>query len=78
MTIEEANYLSAGDRLRVSSRGLSRHDAQEASGEGSYVSQFESPGQGRLVVVKLESGGTFGFRLDELEVVRPRTPGKDA
>ncbi len=78
MTVEEANYLSTGDRLRVSAGGLSRHHLQGKAADGTYVSQFESPKQGRLVVVKLRDGGAFGFRLDELEVVRHRVRQTDA
>ena len=78
MTIEEANYLSTGDRLRVNAEGLSRHQLQGTAADGTYVSQFESPNQGRLVVVRLRAGGAFGFRLDELYVLRHRVRQKDA
>ncbi len=78
MTVEEANYLSTGDRLHVNGDGLSRHDLQGKAADGTYVSQFESPKLGRLVVVKLRQGGAFGFRLDELEVLRHRVRKKDA
>jgi len=76
MTVEEANYLSTGDRLRVTHEGLSRHDLQSRSDEGTYVSQFESPNQGRLVVVRLTNGNAYGFRLDELDTLRHRVPGE--
>ncbi len=78
MTVEEANYLSTGDRLRVNADGLSRHQLQGKAADGTYVSQFESPKQGRLVVVSLRAGGAFGFRLDELDVLRHRIRQKDA
>lgn len=70
MTVEEANYLGPGDALRVSAEGLQRHGLDGRSVQGSYVSQFESPKQGRLVVVRLPDTRAFGFRLEELEIVR--------
>ena len=78
MTIEEANYLTSGDRLRVSTGGLARHGVESGSGDGTYVSQFESPNQGRLVVVNLQDRGSYGFRLDELELLRETTPENSA
>ncbi len=78
MTVKEANYLSTGDRLRVNADGLSRHQLRGRAADGTYVSQFESPNQGRLVVVRLGKGGAFGFRLDELDVLRHRIRQQDA
>jgi hypothetical protein len=70
MTVEEANYLGPGDALRVNAEGLHRHGLEGRSAQGSYVSQFESPKNGRLIVVRLPDTRAFGFRLDELEIVR--------
>jgi len=70
MTVEEANYLGPGDALRVSVEGLVRHGLDERSVQGSYVSQFESPKKGRLVIVRLPDTRAYGFQLDELEIVR--------
>lgn len=65
----QANLLEGGDRLRVRREGLLRHDLHEETEalEGTYVSQFDSPRHGRLVVVHLPGRGNYGFRLDELE-----------
>ena len=70
MTAEEANYLGPGDELRISAEGLQRHDLEGRGAAGAYVSQFDSPKNGRLVIVRLAGQGSYGFRLDELEVVR--------
>lgn len=67
MTTEEANSLGPGDRLRVFPDGLTRHGLPAKPDAGTYVSQFESPVHGRLVVVRLDDGGAYGFRTDELE-----------
>ena len=69
MTLEEANYLSPGTRLRVLRGGMERHRLEPAESEGIYVSQLESPVHGRLVVVNFTDQGAYGFRLDELEIV---------
>jgi hypothetical protein len=69
MKLEQANYLGSGDRLRVLPEGLERHGIQTQNPVGSYVSQFESPKLGRLVVVRLDEGETRGFRLDEVELL---------
>ena len=52
MSVEEANYLSTGDHLRINADSLSRQELQGKAADGTYVSQFESPKQGRLVVVR--------------------------
>jgi len=70
MTVEEANYLGPGDALRVSIEGLVRHGLEGRSVQGSYVSQFESPKKGRLIIVRLPDTRAYGFCLDELEIVR--------
>lgn len=69
MTTEQANYLGSGDRLRVLTDGLARHRVETDNPVGTYVSQFDSPNHGRLVVVQLDDGPTFGFRLDEVELL---------
>jgi len=69
MNTEQANYLGSGARLRVLAGGLERHGVETANPAGTYVSQFDSPSQGRLVVVRLDDGPTFGFRLDEVELL---------
>ena len=70
MKNEQANYLGSGDRLRVLATGLERHQLETDNPVGTYVSQFDSPKQGRLVVVRLDDGPTYGFRLDEVELLR--------
>ncbi len=72
MNVEQANYLGSGDRLKVLPDGLARHDLETDNPVGTYVSQFESPGRGRLVVVRLDDGRTLGFQLDEVELLRRR------
>lgn len=69
MKLEQANYLESGDRLEVLPGGLERHHVETDNPVGTYVSQFESPKLGRLVVARLDSGQTFGFRLDEVELL---------
>jgi hypothetical protein len=69
MNVEQANYLGSGDRVRVLPDGLDRHDVQTDNPVGTYVSQFESPKRGRLVVVRLDNGQTLGFQLDEVELL---------
>jgi hypothetical protein len=73
MKLEQANYLGSGDRLRVLPDGLARHDIESENPVGTYVSQFESPKRGRLVVVRLDDGRTFGFQLDEVELLARKT-----
>jgi hypothetical protein len=75
MKLEQANYLGAGDRLRVLAPGLERHGLDTPDPVGTYVSQFESPKLGRLVIVRLDSGETFGFPLDEVELLGRRSVG---
>lgn len=70
MTVEEANYLGPGDELRISAEGLERHGLEGRGAAGAYVSQFDSPKNGRLVIVRLADQGSYGFRLEELEIVR--------
>jgi hypothetical protein len=69
MKREQANYLGSGDRLRVLPAGLERHALENDNPVGTYVSQFDSPKLGRLVLVRLDSGETRGFRLDEVELL---------
>lgn len=73
MNIEQANYLGSGDRLRVLAEGIERHTIATDSPVGTYVSQFDSPKRGRLVVVRLDDGQTLGFQLDEVELLARRT-----
>ncbi len=70
MTVEEANYLGPGDAVRVSVEGLQRHGLEGRSVQGNYVSQFESPKNGRLIIIRLPDTRAYGFRLDELEITR--------
>jgi hypothetical protein len=74
MKREQANDLGSGDRLRVLPAGLERHAIASAEPVGTYVSQFDSPRHGRLVVVRLDGGETCGFRLDEVELLGRRSP----
>ncbi|MFQ5742429.1 MAG: hypothetical protein ACE5HV_02440 [Acidobacteriota bacterium] len=76
MDLTRANYLSSGERLRVSKSGLARHDLAEEPNEGTYVSQFESPVHGRMVVVRMDHDGAYGFSLKELEVLETETSGR--
>ena len=71
---QQANHLGAGDRLRISPDGLERHGIDAENRAGTYVSQFESPKDGRLVIVRLDGGGTFGFRLDEVQLRGRQAP----
>ena len=73
MNLEQANYLGSGDRLRVLPDGITRHDVETDNPVGTYVSQFESPKRGRLIVVRLDDGPTLGFQLDEVELLARRT-----
>lgn len=74
MKLEQANYLGSGDRLKVLPDGLERHGIVSQAPIGTYVSQFDSPKLGRLVVVRLDGGETRGFALDEVELLGRRTP----
>ena len=67
MTLEQANYLTSGVRMLVSDDGLARHGLSSEWTRGTYVSQFESPVHGRMVVVDLDDDGAYGFRLGEIE-----------
>ena len=69
MNLEQANRLGSGDRLRVGTAGLERHGLGGDRKDGTYVSQFESPKNGRMVVVRLEGDAVYGFRLDEVELL---------
>ena len=71
MTLQEANHLGSGDRLVVMDAGLNRHGVGAEDGSGVYVSQFESQKNGRMVIVRLDIGETYGFRLDEVELLGP-------
>lgn len=73
MTLAEANYLGSGTRLKVLSEGLERHGIGSRNPIGTYVSQFDSPKLGRLVVVRLDEGEMRGFRLAEVELLGRRT-----
>ncbi len=73
MNTDQANYLGSGDRLKVLASGLERHGIESDNPVGTYVSQFESPKRGRLVVVRLDGGQTLGFQLDEVELLGRRT-----
>lgn len=68
MTVREANYLTGGARLRVLKAGLERHGLESEDREGNYISQFESPAHGRMIIVDLSGDGAFGFALEELEL----------
>lgn len=73
MTLEEANYLGSGARLKVLPEGLERHGIDAQNPVGTYVSQFDSPRHGRMVVVRLDEGETRGFRLAEVDLLGGRT-----
>jgi hypothetical protein len=75
MNLEQANYLGSGDRLQVLPEGLRRHGIETRNPVGTYVSQFDSPKHGRLVVVRLDEGETRGFKLDEVEILGRRKAG---
>jgi len=66
MTLEQANYLTSGLRMLVSENGLARHGLSSEWTRGTYVSQFESPSHGRMVIVNLDDDGAFGFHLGEI------------
>ena len=74
MDVEQANYLGSGDRLKILPAGLERHGIHSNNPVGTYISQFESPKNGRLVIVRLDDGNTRGFRLDEVELLGRQTP----
>ena len=69
MKLEQANYLGSGDRLKILAEGLQRHRVDTDNPVGTYVSQFESPKLGRLVIVHIDNDETYGFRLDEVELL---------
>jgi hypothetical protein len=73
MKLEQANYLGSGDRLEVLAAGLERHGVDTANPVGTYMSQFESPKNGRLIIVRIDNGDTYGFRLDEVELLGRRS-----
>lgn len=74
MNLQQANYLGSGDRLKILPEGLERHGIRPENPVGTYVSQFDSPKLGRLVVVRLDEGETRGFRLDEVELLGRKAP----
>lgn len=69
LVLADANLLRSGTLLKVLRPGMVRQDLEGESAEGTYVSQFDSPTHGRMVVVHLPGRGNFGFRLDELRRV---------
>ncbi len=69
MKLEQANYLGSGDRLEILAAGRERQDIDTANPVGTYVSQFESPKRGRLIIVRIDNGKTYGFQLDEVELL---------
>lgn len=71
MTREQANVLQHGARFRIRTEGLVRHGLAVDNRMGSYVSQFESPVHGRMIVVLLAAGDRYGFTLAELEITGP-------
>ena len=71
MTREQANVLQHGARFRIHRDGLARHGLSVDDPVGSYVSQFDSPVHGRMIVVLLAGGDRYGFTLSELEIVAP-------
>lgn len=73
MTLDEANHLGSGARLKVLPEGLERHGIPSQNPVGTYVAQFDSPKLGRLVVVRLDQGETRGFQLAEVELLGRRT-----
>jgi hypothetical protein len=72
--LHQANYLTSGIRMLVSEEGLSRHGLSSEWTRGTYVSQFESPVHGRMVIVELDDDGAYGFKLDELELLADPQP----
>ena len=73
MNNQQANYLGSGARLKISSEGLERHGIDTDNPVGTYVSQFESPKMGRLVIVHLDNGENYGFQLGEIELLGRKT-----
>ena len=69
MTFEQANYLTSGLRMLVSEDGLARHGLSSEWTRGTYVSQFESPVHGRMVIVNLDDDGAYGFHLGEIDLL---------
>lgn len=65
----QANRIGPGARLRILAGGLERHGLPPDRTRGTYVSQFDSPAHGRMLVVRVDGDGNLGFRLDELELV---------
>jgi hypothetical protein len=55
--------------MLVSEDGLTRHGLSSEWTRGTYVSQFESPVHGRMVIVDLDDDGAYGFTLEELELL---------
>lgn len=73
MKLEQANYLGSGDRLEILAAGLERQGIRSANPVGTYVSQFESPQRGRLIIVRIDNAETYGFQLDEVELLGRRS-----
>jgi len=73
MTPEQANHLGSDARLKILPAGLERHEIRTENPVGTYVSQFQSPKLGRLVVVRLDDGETRGFCLEEVELLDRRS-----
>lgn len=73
MKLQQANYLGSGDRLEILAAGLERHDIGTADAVGAYVSQFESPKRGRLIIVRVDNGEAYGFQLDEVKLLGRRS-----
>jgi hypothetical protein len=73
MKLEQANYLGSGDRLEILAAGLERHGIDTEAAVGTYVSQFESPKRGRLIIVRIDNAETYGFQLDEVELLGRRS-----
>ena len=69
MNLEQANYLTSGLRMLVSEDGLTRHGLSSEWTRGTYVSQFESPAYGRMIIVNLDDDGAYGFQLGEIELL---------
>jgi hypothetical protein len=72
MTLEQANYLTSGLRMLVTDDGLARHGLSSEWTRGTYVSQFDSPVHGRMVIVDLDDDGAFGFHLGEIDLLTDR------
>jgi hypothetical protein len=75
MTLEQANYLTSGLRMLVTEDGLARHGLSSEWTRGTYVSQFDSPVHGRMVIVDLDDDGAFGFHLGEIDLLTDRRGG---